>query len=59
VIVKFYNLRENGKLTSEELRATYVLTKEDGQWELSAFHNTSIVPGRGGNPGAPPKPPVK
>ena len=52
VIVKFFNARDNGKLTGEDTRASYVLTKEGGQWEMTLFHNTPIVPGRGGNPPA-------
>jgi len=54
VIVKFFNAKDNGTLTGDDTRASYILTKEDGTWKLNAFHNTTIVPGRGGN--APAKP---
>jgi hypothetical protein len=48
-IVKFHNLRDAGKLTDEETRASCLLSKEAGQWKVNTFHNTRIVPGRGGN----------
>lgn len=52
-IVRFWNARQDGKPTGEETRASFVLTKEDKRWKLSAFHNTVIQYGRGGNPPKP------
>jgi len=52
-IVKFWNMKLDGKPTDEETRASFVLTKENGRWKLNAFHNTTILHGRGGNPARP------
>jgi uncharacterized protein (TIGR02246 family) len=52
-IVRYWNARQDGKLTGEETRASFVLTKENNRWKLNAFHNTILQHGRGGNPPKP------